>query len=83
MIVPAPHPLLKWGEMCEWMKANGVRKSELLRYVVAGKIKAHTLPPSQVRHYSADEIQWEILQPLNGTKHECVCDRLRPLKAPN
>lgn len=65
MSVAPPKPLLKWGEMIEWLKANGVRKSEALRYIAAGKIKGHTLPPSMVRHYSAAEIQREILDALN------------------
>lgn len=65
MSVSPPKPLLKWGEMIEWLKANGVRETETRRYLAAGKIKPRTLPPSQVRHYSAAEIQREILDPLN------------------
>jgi predicted site-specific integrase-resolvase len=64
--VPAPRPLLKWGEMIEWLKANGVRRGEALRYVAAGKIKPRTLPPSNVKHYSAAEIQREILDQLKA-----------------
>jgi hypothetical protein len=64
MSVSPPKPLLKWGEMIEWLKANGVRKYEALQYIAAGKIKPRTLPPSNVRHYSAEEIQREILDTL-------------------
>jgi hypothetical protein len=66
MSVPAPKPLLKWGEMIEWLRANGVRKDEVLRYIGAGKIKARTLPPSNVRHYNVAEIQREVLDKLQG-----------------
>jgi hypothetical protein len=66
MIVPPPHPLLKWGEMIEWLRANGLRKDEVISFLAAGKIKPRTLPPSHVRHYSADEIQREILDPLRA-----------------
>jgi predicted site-specific integrase-resolvase len=66
MSVPPPKPLLKWGEMIDWLKANGVRRAEARRYIAAGKIKPRTLPPSQVKHYSAAEIQREILDQLQA-----------------
>jgi hypothetical protein len=65
-IQPAPKPLLKWGEMIEWLTANGLRASEIRAYYRAGKIRAHTLPPSRVKHFSAAEIQREILEHLAG-----------------
>ena len=65
-IQPAPKPLLKWGEMMEWLTANGLRASEIRAYYRSGKIRAHTLPPSAVKHYSAAEIQREILDQLAG-----------------
>lgn len=65
-IQPAPKPLLKWGEMTEWLTANGLRVSEIRAYYRAGRIRAHTLPPSTVKHFSAAEIQREILDQLAG-----------------
>ena len=66
MSVPPPKPLLKWGEMIDWLRANGVRRTEALKHIAAGKIKARTLPPSHVKHYSAQEIQREILDHLKA-----------------
>lgn len=66
MSVPPPKPLLKWGEMIDWLRANGVRRREAISYVNSGKIKARVLPPSQVKHYSAAEIQREILDRLQA-----------------
>ena len=66
MSVPAPKPILKWGEMIEWLRVNGLRTTEILGFYRAGKIKAHTLPPSQVKHFSAAEIQREILDHLKA-----------------
>ena len=50
----------------EWLTANGLRASEIRAYYRSGKIRAHTLPPSAVKHYSAAEIQREILDQLAG-----------------
>jgi hypothetical protein len=66
MSIPPPKPLLKWGEVIDWLRANGVRRKEAIRYFTTGKIKARTLPPSKVRHYSAAEIQREILDQLQA-----------------
>jgi hypothetical protein len=52
--------------MIEWLRANGVRKDEVLRYIGAGKIKPRSLAPSRVRHYSAAEIQREVLDHLQA-----------------
>jgi hypothetical protein len=66
MSVPAPKPLLKWGEVIEWLVANGVRRKRAIRCFTTGKIKGRSLDPSGAKFYSAAEIQREILDKLKA-----------------
>jgi hypothetical protein len=52
--------------MLEWLEGNGLKKSEILALYRAGKIRAHTLPPSKVKHFWAKEIKKEILDGIKG-----------------
>jgi hypothetical protein len=64
--VPAPKPLLKWTEMVDWLKANGLKESYIRGLYRDGKIRVHSIPPRHVKHYSAAEIQRDILDQLKA-----------------
>ncbi len=64
--IPAPKALLKWTEMVEWLKANGLKESFIRSLYRDGKIRVHSIPPRHVQYYSASEIELEILDELKA-----------------
>lgn len=52
--------------MVDWLKANGLKESNIRGLYRDGKIRVHSIPPRHVRYYSADEIEREILDEMKA-----------------
>jgi hypothetical protein len=65
MIKPPPSPILKFSDLRNWLRDNGIREYTVVKLIESGHLKGRCLPPSRVRYYCAAEVQREVLKLLD------------------
>jgi predicted site-specific integrase-resolvase len=63
--VEAPAPHLRYGQLEEWLKANGISRYKLGLLIAKGVIKAHALAGGRY-YYNAAEIKRDVLDQLKS-----------------
>lgn len=63
--VEAPKPFLRFGELEDWLRANGISRYKMTLLIAKGVITAHGLAGGR-SYYNAAEIQRDVLDRLTG-----------------
>jgi len=66
MSTPAPKSTLRYGDLVEWLRENGIGKHTVEKLVANGTIKANTLVRGGAAFYSADQVKRDVIDKVCG-----------------